>query len=348
MRVTQSMMTRNYIKNLNSAVGNVAKSNQRIVSGRKYTRLSENVAEGSKALKVREDLYKNEQYLANIKGAENELASAESNLKSMTEILQTAQERMTKGLNGSISPSDREVIAKEIRNLQDQVLKTVNSKFGDKYLFSGTNNSGPPFTISDAGAVLYNGFPVNDIFQSDVDGKYYLPGANPGDPDILIPQNEKMFIDVGLGIKMSGDHIDPTTAFETSFSGLGVIGFGKSEDGLPNNVIELLGEMADKLSPKPPETFNITEAENRLELLKDQTDSVVANMTEIGTRCNFLEKTSDRIESDILNLEGYRSQLENINDAEETMNMKMYEYAWMATLKIGSKIIPMSLMDFIN
>ncbi|MFZ2539173.1 MAG: flagellar hook-associated protein FlgL [Oscillospiraceae bacterium] len=346
MRVTQSMMTRNYMKNLNSAVGNVAKSNQRITSGRKYTKLSENVAEGSKALKVREELYKNEQYVENIKTAENELSSAESNLKSMTEILQTAQERMTKGLNGTISPSDREIIAKEIRGLQDQVLKTVNAKYGDKYLFSGTNNGGAPFKLSSDGSVLYNGFAVNDIFQKD--GKYYVPGATPTDPPTLVPQNEKMFIDIGLGIKMSGDNVDPTTAFETSFSGLGIIGFGVSDSGLPNNVIGLLGTMADKLSPKPPASYDVKKAEQCLELLKGQTDLVVSNMTEIGTRCNFLEKTTERIESDVLNLQGLRTRLENTNDAEETMNMKMYEYAWMATLKMGSKIIPMSLMDFIN
>ncbi len=345
VRVTQSMMTRNYMKNLNSAIGNVSRSNQRITSGRKYTRLSENVAEGSKALKVREDIYKSEQYIANIKTAENELSSAESNLKSMTEILQTAQERISKVLNGTISQSDRDVIAKEIRGLQDQILKTANVKYGDKYLFSGTNNANPPFKLNADGSVLYNGFPVNDIFQNATDGKYYVPGTP---DDILIPQNEKMYVDIGLGIKMSGDNVDPTTAFETSFSGLGVIGFGMSASGLPNNVIGLLGEMADRLSPKPPAVYDASEAEKCVNVLKEQTDFVVANMTEIGTRCNFLEKTTERIESDILNMQGLRSQLENPNDAEETMNMKMYEYAWMATLKMGSKIIPMSLMDFIN
>lgn len=349
MRVTQSMMTRNYMKNLNTAVGNVAKSNQRISTGRKYTRLSDNVSEGSRALKVREDLYKNEQYVSNIKGAENELSSAESNLKSMTEILQTAQERIEKGLNGTNSEDARESIAKEIRNLQDQILKTANAKFGDKFLFSGTNNSTPPFSIGADGKTLYNGHPVEDIYQDNTDGLYYVPGANPGDLPVLIPQNEKRYIDIGLGIQVSGSsNIDPTTAFETSFSGLEIIGFDKNADGVSMNVIDLLGEAANKLSPKPPEVYDQEEAGKYLDLLKGQTDLVVSNMTDIGTRCNFLERTTDRIESDIFNLQTLSSRLENTNDAEETMNMKMYEYAWMATLKMGSKVIPMSLMDFLN
>lgn len=349
MRVTQSMMTRNYLKNLNMTMSNVASSNSKISSGRKYTRMSQNVSEGARSLKVHEDIYKNEQYLANIKDAEVELSSAESNLKSITEILQTAQERITKGLNGTMSESDRETIAKEIKSLQNQVLQTANSKFGDKFLFSGTNNATPPFTMNADGEVLYNGFKMNDIFQKS-DGKYYVNDPNdPTDPtkDIPVPNNEKMYIDIGLGIKMSGTNVDPTTAFETSFSGLGVIGFGKSKDGLPNNVIELLGSMADALYPKNGE-YNKETAENCMTLLKEQTDYVVANMTEIGTRCNFLEKTSERIESDSYNLESLRSKLEDTNDATESMNAKMFEYAWMATLKIGSKVIPVSLMDFIS
>lgn len=344
MRVTQNMMTRNYLKNLNTAAGNLARSNRRISTQRKYTRLSENVSEGLRALKVREDLYKNEQYEANIKGVENELASAESNLKSITGVLQTAQERAEKGVNGTISQSDRDVIAREIKGLQDQVLKTVNARFGDKYLFSGTNNAKPPFEIADDGNVLYNGYPVDDIFKNAADGKYYAKGT----PDVLIPQNEKTYLDVGLGIKMTGDKVDPATAFETSFSGLEILGFGKNDEGNPKNVIALLGKMADVFSPKPPAQFKREDADNCANLLKEQTDFVVINMTEIGTRCNFLEKTTERIESDVINLQSLQKKLENINDAEETMNMKMNEYVWMATLKMGSKIIPVSLMDFIN
>lgn len=346
MRVTQSMMTRNYLKNLNSSMTNVASSNSKISSGRKYTRMSQNVSEGARALKVHEDIYKNEQYLANIKDAEVELSSAESNLKSITEILQTAQERITKGLNGTISEADRKTIANDIRSLQDQVLKTANAKFGDKFLFSGTNNATPPFTMNDAGEVLYNGYKMNDIYQKS-DGIFYIDDpANPGN-EIVVPNNKKMYIDIGLGIKTSGSAVDPTTAFETSFSGLGVIGFGKSKDGLPNNVIELLGTMANALSPATG-SYNQEEAEKCMMLLKDQTDFVVSNMTDIGTRCNFLEKTAERIESDSFNLESLRSKLEDTDDATETMNAKMFEYAWMATLKIGSKVIPVSLMDFIS
>ena len=332
-------MTRNYLKNLNSAAGNMAKSNERISSGRKYTKISENVSDGTKALKVREDLYKNEQYITNIKNAENDLSSAESNLKSITEILQTAQERTIKGMNGSISESDRKIISEEIRAFQNQVLQTANAQFGDKFLFSGTNNGQPPFDISDDGDVLYNGVPVNEITMTD--GVYYDKDGE------VIPQNEKMYIDIGLGIKMTGDHVDPTSAFETSFSGLEVIGFGTT-DGMANNVIELLGDIADLISPKPPEVYDSNEVGKSLDHLKAQTDSVVSNTSDIGSRCNFLEKTVDRIESDTLNLEGYRTDLESTDSATEIMNMKMYEYAWMATLKMGAEIIPVSLMDFVK
>lgn len=345
MRVTQSMITRNYLKGLNRTLSDRASSNERITSGRRFTKISENVSDGARALKIREQMYKNEQQLVNIRDAQGELSGAESNLKSINEILQTVQEKSLAGISGTASGDKRKILAQEIDNLKDQVLQFANARFADKFLFSGTNNAAAPFTVDASGKLLYNSKPVDEIYKNPVDGKFYIddPTATP------IPQNDPIYIDVGLGMKFSGSTVDPKSAFEVSFSGLNVLGFGVDADsGLPNNLYSILDNISKTLNPTPPAEFDKDAADALHKQLVKQTDVLMENITDVGTRVNFLDKTTERLENDLDNLDKLRAKLEAVDDATETINMKMYEFAWMATLQIGSKLIPQSLMDFIR
>ncbi|MEM1485297.1 flagellar hook-associated protein FlgL [Oscillospiraceae bacterium PP1C4] len=343
MRITQSMMTRNFLKSLNRNLGNIAKSNERLASGRKFTKISENVSDGSRALRIREQLSDNEQYLVNIRDANGELSSAESNMLSINDILQTVHEKVVKGMTDTTSADGRAIIAKEIDSLKEQVLQFSNAKFADRYLFSGTNNSTSPFSVGSDGRALYNGKPVDQI-QQDADGQYFIMEGGVKSP---IPQSKDMFIDVGLGIQMSGTKVDPKSAFKTSFSGMDILGVGtETKNGITtsNNLYNLLGDIADALSPN----FDRAKLDAYSTKLTKQTDALMLNITDIGTRATFLEKSAERIENDIENLTEMRSKLEAVSDTAESMNMKMFDYSWKATLQIGSRVIPTSLMDFLR
>lgn len=350
MRITQRAMTRNYLEGLNRSQYLMNKSNQRINSGMKYQHMSENVPAGAKLLRVRDDLYSDEQYLATIQDADNELSSAEDNLRSIVDVLVTAQTDAMKALNtATIDAESRKVIAGEVRGLRDQVLKTINAQFSDKFLFGGTNNAKAPFEFDDDGKVLYNGFPVDDIYKSPTDGNHYVPGATPGDPPILVAENKKRYIDIGLGLNSNPDGtVDGNTAFDVSFSGLDVLGFGVDENGRPRNVLSLIDKLAGAIYSDPPAVFDANELGELNDTLKKRKESTLLSITEIGTRTNFLENTANRIESDIVNLKALRMQLIETDPAEEITNLKMYEFAWNSILKMGSRVIPPSLMDFLN
>lgn len=350
MRITQSMMTRNYLNSLNSAMRNVSRSNQKINSGRKYEHLSENVSAGAKALNAEEQIYKNEQYVSTIEDASIELDSAYSNMMSVTDIMLKINEKATKAMNSAtLSPGDRQSIAGEIKSLQDQVLKTVNVKFGDKYLFGDSNNATPPFSIDTSGNVLFNGVNVDDITKDPTDGKYYYPDPITGDPTVVYETEEK-YIDIGLGVKYdNASNIDPTTAFDLSFSGLDILGFGKDANGYSNNALKILGELANAVAPEANgDPFDPDKLGKLADLSKNRRDTVLSSVTELGSRSNFLENTANRIEDDILNLKSLRAKLIETDPAEEITQQKMFEFSWNAILKMGSKIIPPSLMDFIS
>lgn len=340
MRVTQNMITRNFLKNLNRNLSNLAASNQRMSSGRRFSNVSDNVSDTSRALKIRKHIKENEQYLVNVREARSELDSAESNLESISEILKTVQEKALRGMSSTTSTEGRTIIAREIDNLNKQLLQFANAQYAERYLFGGTNNQTSPFTVDSNGALLYNTIPVDDI-QKDDNGYFYMDGADRKE----IPQNEEVYIDVGLGLKIMGDsNVDKTTAVQVSFSGIDIFGYGKNADGLPNNLYNILRDISSALSP----TFDSDKLDASFNQLKEQRDRLMIAITDIGTRESFLAKTVDRVEDDLANLNVLHDKLEYIDDPEEATNMQMYQYTWLATLQLGSKLIPQSLMDFIR
>ena len=52
--------------------------------------------------------------------------------------------------------------------------------------------------------------------------------------------------------------------------------------------------------------------------------------------------------SDIENMTGLETDLISSDPAEEAMKMKDCEYSWLAILQLGSKVLPSSLLDFMN
>lgn len=328
VRVTQNSLTRSYMRNLNRNLSDLAKSNERMTTQRRFNRVSENTSDAARAYTIRDQLARNEEYLTNIRDAKGELSSAESNMMAMSDILKNVQERVVKGINGTTSPDQREILAKDIDNLREELLQLANAKFGDKYLFSGSSNDTSPFTVVN-GELLFNG--VNVDATND---------------RTLFQENSDVYIDIGLGLTLTGGSVDTKSAFKVSTSGIDVLGFGTSTvDGktMPNNLYNLLGTIADELR-----SGDTAAAGKSLEHLKTKTTDMLINITDIGNRDNFLEHNINRIESDQLGLMEAQKKLEGISLEEESIYNKSYEMAWMVTLQLGSKIIPPSIFDFMR
>ncbi len=344
------MVSRNYMRTLNTSLSNRAESLKRGSDGLAFFKLSENVADGSRAMHIQEERYQSTQQLANVEDLMSELNSVDSNMASIHSVLQSVQEKTLMALSDNYGDDKREVLAKEIGKLKEQLFQFANSKFSGKYLFGGTNNSTPPFTASDDGKLMFNGVKVEDIFKEN-DGKYYYL-TDPNDPNSKkeVKNSGDIYADIGLGLKISSDmQADPRTAFKVSFSGLELLGFGESVEGkngtqVPNNAYDLLTELEEAI--KPP--FDRNKAEDLQRQLIKSTDNVGMARTDMGTRYNFLDKIKTQLEADIDNMSETESRLISSDPAEEAIKMKNCEYVWMAVLQLGSKVLPSSLLDYLR
>ena len=349
MRITARQMTNTYIYNANRNQSMLSKQFEKLETGRGFTRISENVSAGKKALKVRTAMYRNEQYQKNITSASDQITAAESSLNAINEQVQNVKSLAEKALNGTNQDeTSRKIFSSTIEETKKTIINGLNTRYLDKYILGGTNGNAP-FEMSDNGELLYNGSVVSGITSQN--GGYV--DAN-GDP---VEMSKESYVDIGLGLKLGadGEGFDEKSVYKTSFSGLKWTGFGSTEltyndkdgnevkENVSNNMTDILSQMQDALDKNDMEKMGAL-----YDHFKTQYDNLLTGIADLGTRSSYLESLQTRLGDENGNLQITQKDIEGINDAEEISHMQEYNYSWLLTLKFGSQVLPQSLMDYIR
>lgn len=85
---------------------------------------------------------------------------ADSTLGSVVDQINQAISVATAGNNGTNNANDRSSVAAELTSIRDEILGLANTTYSGKYLFSGSQNSTPPFqldTSTTPASVIYAG-----------------------------------------------------------------------------------------------------------------------------------------------------------------------------------------------
>ncbi|QUG40789.1 flagellar hook-associated protein FlgL [Psychrobacillus sp. INOP01] len=143
MRVTQSMLSSNMLRNLSTSYNKMSTLQEQINSGKKITRPSQDPVVAIKGIGYRTDLNKVEQYQRNLGEVNNWLDSSDDALDKVGSALHRVQELVTKASTDTLTPDDRQKVEKEITQIKEQIRDLSNTKVGDKYIFSGTNTNSP-------------------------------------------------------------------------------------------------------------------------------------------------------------------------------------------------------------
>lgn len=346
MRITQNSMNRRYLTNINRNLSDVASSQNKIATGRAFTKMSENVTKGTRALGIRTQLYRNEQIQENAKTVREQFTVAEDNLTAVNDVLQVVHGKVIAALNGTNTQQELDIYANEFDTLREGIMQFSNCTYDDKYIFGGTNDAGPPYTLAEDGALLFNGVPVSEITEDAA--VFYDADGN------QVPYSDDIYLDVGLGMRFSNGKIDSRTVLNSSVSGLRSMGCGTTDltyeqNGeevtfeAPNNVYELIGSICDALEDGDMD---------RLGALSDHLDTAmnntINNITDIGVRYQFVENNIARLETEHLALDEMQGNLEGVSDTDEIINYKSFVYAYSLTLQFGGEVVPQSLMDYIQ
>lgn len=158
MRISTSQM---YQQNLNSILQKQTDTNrilEQLSSGKKVNTAGDDpvAAIGIDNLYQQNALV--QQYLKNVDYSKNHLSMAESKLGSAENLVTSIREQMLRAVNGTLAPSERQMIADELRGSLDELLSIANTQDeSGNYLFSGYSTDNQPFAFDAGGNMVYSG-----------------------------------------------------------------------------------------------------------------------------------------------------------------------------------------------
>jgi flagellar hook-associated protein 3 FlgL len=159
MRVTQSMLTNNMLRNLSNSYERLGKYQDQLNTQKKITKPSDDPVVAIKGMRYRTDLAEIEQYQRNLSEAYTWMESADDAMDKMTQALHRVRELTVQASNGTNGTDEKKNIAIEIEQLKEHIATIANTKVGNKFIFNGTNTTEAPVDLATNNISLSN----NDV-----------------------------------------------------------------------------------------------------------------------------------------------------------------------------------------
>ena len=110
MRVTNKMLSSNFLRDMNVNLRNLSKIQQQMASGKEISRPSDNPFKVARALQLHSDIDTNRQYNDNIKDTINWLDTTDTSLGQAGDVLQRVRELLVSAGNAAYGPNEKKAI----------------------------------------------------------------------------------------------------------------------------------------------------------------------------------------------------------------------------------------------
>jgi flagellar hook-associated protein 3 FlgL len=157
MRVTSSMLVKNFLNNLNTNLRRMEKYQNKLTTGREINVPSDDPVAASLSMRLRSELTTTEQYKANVNNSLSWLENTETSLINIGKALDRIRVITEYGANGTLSNDDREKLAAEVSELKNHLLQEANSTYTGRYIFAGYKTKAPAYIKGPDGTVTYQG-----------------------------------------------------------------------------------------------------------------------------------------------------------------------------------------------
>lgn len=155
----------------------LTKAQERMVSGKRISRASDDPAGAARAERALADQTRSEGLLRTLGASRNAMSVAESSIRNAIDLVQTARETLVEAGNGAMNDSDRALLADRLKQLKGQLLSVANTEDGTgHHVFGGQGNDHVPFANAGIG-VEYQGTPgqaagsLSEDLPMSVDGE---------------------------------------------------------------------------------------------------------------------------------------------------------------------------------
>ncbi|MDH5161278.1 flagellar hook-associated protein FlgL [Heyndrickxia oleronia] len=154
MRVTQSMLSNNFLKHLSNNYDKMGKIQEQMNTQKKITRPSDDPVVAMKGVAYRTNLTEVQQFKRNFTEAHNWLDNTDAALDQAKKALERIRQLTVQASNGTLEENQRASIAEEVKQLKSQIADIANTQVGDKYIFNGTDTLNPPTSVDANGNIV--------------------------------------------------------------------------------------------------------------------------------------------------------------------------------------------------
>ncbi|MDQ0857251.1 flagellar hook-associated protein FlgL [Bacillus sp. V2I10] len=239
MRVTQSMLAGNSLRNLSKSYEKMGTYQDQLATGKKINRPSDDPVVAMKGMHYRTNLTEVEQYQRNISEAYQWMENSEAGIEQGTQVLQRVRELMVQASNGTNSPEDLKAIGAEMKQLKEDLVGSANTQVAGNYIFNGTQTKEAPVTLNADGTVTVN------IDKSPFE------------------------IEVSKGVQLKANINSDNVFSEDLFAVMGSIEKALSS-GDASGLDGLLSDLDGKMDSMSAERAELGARYNRLELIEDR------------------------------------------------------------------------------
>jgi len=315
MRITNNVMSNNYLRALNSSLERQSKIQEQLTDGKAIHRPSDDPIKTIRSLRFNTNLAMNEQYTQNVNDSISWMETTDSAMSDLSNIMIRMKELAVSADN--TKPTEAlNAIGMEMDQLINQAVAIGNTKIGDRYVFSGQADKTMPFqrkTITgppDKDVVVYNGD------QNKISMLLKSGAVNPAED----------------GINLNGAEV---------FGPVEVVS-GNNTMGIFNQLIAL----KEELQKTNPDTAYV--AATGLANIDAAHSSQLKMHTQLGARMSTYEMAKNMLENSNTIITKDVSVNEDLDIAAAIIDQKTSENVYKAALSVGAKIMPLSLVDFLN
>ena len=158
MKISTVQFFRSNSDALSSGQFEVSSLQAKLGTGEQLNAPSEDSTKANLIARLESSLERQDVYQKNIDTAKTRLASEETALTSITNLLRRAYEIAIIGANGTMAPEDRAVLGAEVESLREELIEIANTRdVNGHYIFGGNRTETPPYVESQNGDVAYVG-----------------------------------------------------------------------------------------------------------------------------------------------------------------------------------------------
>lgn len=158
MRISSQQAFNLGVKGIQKNYAEMIRTQQQISSGNRILTPADDPVASVRLMQLEQQRSMLGQYKENLVAANNSLVQEESTLDSVNDIMQRIRVLAEEAGNGALSQSDRQSIAAELREREDELLGLMNTKNArGEYQFSGFQGKTQPFVRQGDGSFVYNG-----------------------------------------------------------------------------------------------------------------------------------------------------------------------------------------------